>query len=115
MQERELVEETPIKHGKHTLSVEVDISWSELNEEYQGMIEELHMSTQKLIAESKADNQKKIEEQLAMMALVQISAQLQQTKITERLAAMALEQNAVRQHTTLLDEVKMLAPAKPEY
>ena len=72
------------------------------------MIEELYISTQKRIKDSQAANQKKIEDRIAAMA----SAQLQQRKkFDERLVAMALEQNAaqLRQQTTLLDEVKMLA------
>ena len=77
-----------------------------MNQEYQRMIEEMQMSTQKW-------NQKKIEEQLASLALEQKSAQLQQEKFEKQLTAMALEQNAalLRQQTTLLDKVK----TKPDY
>ena len=51
------------------------------------------------------------------MALAQTSGQMQQSKVEERLAAIVSEQNAaqLRQQTTLSDEVKMSATAKPDY
>ena len=51
------------------------------------------------------------------MAVAHKTAQLQQTKIEERLAAMASEQKAtqLRQQTSLLNDVKMSAPVKPDY
>ena len=75
------------------------------------------MSTQKRIEENQAANQKKIEKQLSAMALAQKTAQLQQTKIEAQLAVMAWEQNAtqLRQQTSLLNDIKMSAPVKPEY
>ena len=81
------------------------------------MIEEMQMRAQKRIEESQAANQKKIEGQLAAMALAQKAAELQQSKVEERLAAMVSEQNAaqLRHQTTLSDEVKRSAPAKPDY
>ena len=84
VRKRKLVEDVPVvKHGKHTRAVEVDVSRSALNEEYQRMIEEMQMGAQKRMKESQASNQTKIEEQLAAMALAQKSAQLQQSKIEE--------------------------------
>ena len=44
---RELVEEAPVKHRKHTRAVEVAASRSTLNQEYQRLIEELQISTHK--------------------------------------------------------------------
>ena len=35
VQKKELAEEAPVKHGKHTRAVEVDTSRSTLNQEYQ--------------------------------------------------------------------------------
>ena len=109
VQKRELVEDTSVKHGKHTRAVEIDVSRSALNHKYQRMNDEVQMSAQKRIEESQAANMKKIEEQLAAMALTQKSAQMQQSKVEECLAAMVSEQNAaqLRQQTTLSDEVKM--------
>ena len=52
VQKKEIVEDAPVKHGKHTRAVEVDVSRSALNQEYQRMIEEMQMSTQKRIEES---------------------------------------------------------------
>ena len=117
VQKRELVEHIPVKHGKHTRAMKVDVSRSALNKEYQRMIEEKQLSAQKRIEESQAANQKKIEGQLTAMALAQKLAQLQQSKVEERLAAMISEQNAaqLRHQTTLSDEVKRFAPAKPDY
>ena len=114
VQKRELVEDAPIKHGKHTRAMKVDVSQSALNQKYQRMIEEMQMITQKRMEECQAANQKKIEEQLSAMALIQKSAQLQQTKIDERLAAIASEQNAaqLRQQTSLLNDVKNVSPGK---
>ena len=115
--ERELVEDAPVKHGKHMRAVEVDVTRSPLNLKYQRMIEKMQMSEQKRTEESKAANQKKVEEKLAAMALAQKSAQLQQLKVEKRLVAMVSEQNAVQlwQQMTLTDEVKRSAPAKPDY
>ena len=114
VQKRELVEDAPVKHGKHTRAVEVDVSWLALNQEYQRMTEEMQMSTHKRIEENQAANQTKIEEQLSAMALAQKTVKLQQTKIE---AAMASKQNATqfRQQSSLLYDVKMLAPEKPDY
>ena len=39
VQKRELAEDAPVKHGKHTRAVEVDVSRSAMNQEYQRMIE----------------------------------------------------------------------------
>ena len=117
VQERELVEDAPVKHGKHMRAMKVDVTRSPLNLKYQRMIEKMQISEQKRTEEIKAANQKKIEKQLAAMALTQKSAQLQQSKVEERLAAMVSEQNAaqLRQQMTLTDEVKRSAPAKPDY
>ena len=117
VKKRELVEDVPVKHGKHTRAMEVDVSRSALNQEYQRMIEEMQMSTQKRIEENQAANQKKIDEQLSAMALAQKTAQLQPTKFEVRLTAMASKQNAtqLRQQTSLLNDVRMLAPVKPYY
>ena len=114
---RELVEDAPVKHGKHMRAMDVDVSRSALNQEYQRMIEEMQISTQKRIEESKAEHQKKIEEQLAAMALAQKSVQLQHSKVEERLAAIVSEQHPAqsRQQMTFSDEVKTSAPAKPDY
>ena len=60
VQKRKLVDQIPVKHGKHTRAVEVDISQSALNQEHQRMIEELQISRQKRFEESQAANQKKI-------------------------------------------------------
>ena len=81
------------------------------------MIEEMQMITQKQVEENQAANQKKIEEHLSAISFAQKTAQLHQTKMEERLAAMASEQNAtqLRQQTSLLNDVKMLAPVKPDY
>ena len=90
-QTREEVEDAPVKQGKHTRAVEINVSRSALNQEYQRMIEEMQMSTQKRIEKSQAAIQRKIEEQLSAIALAQKSAQLQQTKVEERLAAIVSE------------------------
>ena len=75
------------------------------------------MSTQKRLEENQAANQKKIKKQSSAMVLAQKTAQLQQTKIEERLGALASQQNAtqLRQQTSLLNDVKMSAPVKPDY
>ena len=84
VQKRDLVDDAPVKHGKQTRAVEVDVRMSALNPQYQRMIEEMRMSTEKRIEESQAANQNKIEEQLSAIALAQKTAQLHQTKINER-------------------------------
>ena len=71
VQEKELVEDAPIKHGKDMRAGEVDVTQSPLNLKYQRMLEKMQMSEQKRTEESKAANQKKIEKQLAAMALAQ--------------------------------------------
>ena len=48
-QKRELVDDTPVKHGKHTRAVKIDVSRSALNQEYQRKTEEMQRSTQKRI------------------------------------------------------------------
>ena len=60
VQKRELVEEAAVKHGKHTRAVEVDISRSALNQEYQRMIEVLQISTQKRMEENQLANRRKL-------------------------------------------------------
>ena len=71
VQEKELVEDAPVKHGKDMRAVEVDVTRSPLNLKCQRMLEKMQMSEQKRTEESKAANQKKIEKQLAAMALAQ--------------------------------------------
>ena len=75
------------------------------------------MSAQKRIEERLAAKQKKIEVQLAAIALAQKLAQLQQSNVEERLAAMVSEQNAAqsRQQMTFSDEVKTSDPANLDY
>ena len=56
VQKRELVEDAPVKHGKHTRAIEVDAIRSALNQEYQRMIGEMQRSTQKRIEKNQAAN-----------------------------------------------------------
>ena len=78
VQKKKLAEEASVKHGKHTRAVEVDTSRSALKQNYQRLIEGLHISTQKMIEESQGVNRKIIEEQLVAMTSKQKSSQLQQ-------------------------------------
>ena len=116
VQKKELAEVAPGKQGTHTRAVEVFTSRAALNQEYQRLIEELQISTQKRIEESQAANQKRTEEQLLAMASEQKSTQLQQQKNFEKtLAAMASRQNAAQaqQQTMPINGIKH--PAKPDY
>ena len=71
-------------------AVEVSTSRTAFNQEYQHLIEELQISTQKRTEESQAANQKRTEKQLLAMASEQKSTQLQQQKnFEERLTTLS--------------------------